>query len=86
MASSSNWRHKSAIGAFLGQSAPFPVSDLPTLRDVLKQCLLLQEMNVKAERNFKIHEMASEVASLILPIWHRANAKLAQPPIAIEKD
>ena len=60
-------------------------ADIPgALRDVLKQCQLLRELNHRGERNFTISDMASETVSLILPIWHRANAKLAQPPVCVE--
>ena len=85
MASSSKQRHKSGITAYLGPSAPLPLTDLPTLRNVLKQCQLLREGNVKARRNYKIPEMALEVTTLILGVWHRANAKLAKTPICIQE-
>ena len=85
MASSSKHRHKSGVNAYLGPSAPLPLSDLATLRDVLKQCQLLRECNIKAQRNLKIPEMAAEATTLILSVWHRANAKLATPPICIQE-
>ena len=85
MAASSKRHHKSAIAAYLGNSAPLPVSDLPTSRDLLKQCLLLREQNPKDEAAFTVPQMATEAASLAIPVWHRANAKLALPPVCVEK-
>ena len=83
MASSSKHRHKSKIIAYLGPSAPLPVADLPTPRDVLKQCLLIREGNVKAQRNLTNPEMAAEATPLVLAVWNRANAKLAKLPVSI---
>ena len=58
MASRSKPRQKSAIIAYLGPSSSLPVSDLTTLRDVLKQCQLLRELNPNSDRNFTVHDMA----------------------------
>ena len=58
MASRSKPRQKSAIIAYLGPPSSLPVSDLPTLRDVLKQCQLLRELNPNSDRNFTVHDMA----------------------------
>ena len=85
MAASSKRHHKSAIAAYLGNSAPLPVSDLPTSRDILKQCMLLREQNPKDEAAFTVPQMATEAASLAIPVWHRANANLALPPVCVEK-
>ena len=83
MAAVSKQRHNSGITSYLGPSAPLPVSDLPTLRDVLKQCQLLREQNPKSEKDFTIWEMSEQALALILPIWTRANVKLVQEPIRL---
>ena len=75
--------HASTIVKFLGPSADLPPADLPTLRDVLKQCQLLRERHVGPSYNYELSDMASDVLPLIIAIWNRANAKLSQPPVRV---
>ena len=70
--------HASTVVNYLGPSAELPLADLPTLRDVLKQCQLLRERHLG---NYEVATMASDVLPLIIAVWHRANAKLVDPPI-----
>ena len=73
--------HGNAIVKYLGPSAELPIADLPTLRDVFKQCQLLRERHVGPTSSYKLETMAADVVPLILNIWRRANAKLVEIPI-----
>lgn len=67
----------------LGPSASLPLSDLPTLRDVLKHCLLLRERHAGYSKHYPVSVMANEMVPLLKGVWFRANALLTQQPIAI---
>ena len=74
--------HGSAIVAYLGPSSDLPLADLPTLRDVLKQCQLLREQFIGENiRNYSIGQMSSDVLPLILRVYERAHADFVQIPI-----
>ena len=75
--------HASSIVKYLGPSAELPVADLPTLRDVLKQCQLLRERRVGPNSKYELPNMASNVLPLILSVWNRANANLVKLPIRV---
>ena len=75
--------HCSAIVQYLGPSAPLPVSDLPTLRDVLKHCQLHRERFVGPMTNYPVSTMVADVLPLILQVWTRANAKLVDIPVRV---
>ena len=62
-----------------------PVADLPTLRDVLKQCQLLLERHSSLNAYGSL-AMAADVLPLFLDVWKRANAKLVALPIQISDD
>ena len=57
----------------IGPSKPLPTSDLPTLRDVLQQVLLLKESKDSRTPTSSILE---EVAVMVKEIWARANVRL----------
>ena len=75
--------HASNIVQFLGPSAELPPADLPTLRDVLKQCQLLRERHVGTTNNYELSDMASDTLPLLKAVWNRANAKLIQPQVCV---
>ena len=76
-------RHTSTIDKYLGPSAPLPLADLPTLRDILKQCQLLRERQIGPTEKYSVTDMASDVLPLIFTVWNRANAKLIELPIRV---
>ena len=69
------------IVKFIGPSADLPKADLPTLRDILRQCLLLRERQSASNVNYEVITMASDILPLLLVTWHRANAKFVEIPI-----
>ena len=74
--------HGSAIVTYLGPSSPLPLADLPTLRDILKQCQLLREQYTGENiRNYSVAQMSSDVLPLILGVYERAHADFVQIPI-----
>ena len=78
--------HCSVVVNFLGPSAKLLTADLPTLRDILKQCQLLLECRVGPRNIYNVSDMASDVLPLILSVWNRANAKLVQRPIRLSDE
>ena len=78
--------NNSLIENFIGPSAELPQADLPTLRDVLCQCLLLRERQIASNADYDLLTMASDVLPLILNIWRRANAKFVEVPIRVGTD
>ena len=57
----------------IGTSKPLPTSDLPTLRDVLQQTLLLKESSDPHRPTLSIFQ---EVTVMVKNIWARANIRL----------
>ena len=79
--------HGSAIVTYLGSSADLPLADLPTLRDVLRQCQLLRERYVGDNVcNYSVTKMASNVLPLILGFYERAHADFIKIPIRFFDD
>ena len=71
----------SSENSVLGPSAELPVADLPTLRDVLKQCKLLRERNVGVNSEYSVHKMATAAVPLVLDTWRKANAMLVDKDV-----
>ena len=58
---------------FIGTGKELPVSELPTLRDVLCYGLYLRECSEADARNYKIDQLVTEVTEGMLALWKRAN-------------
>ena len=80
-------RHKSGthMSEFLGTGKELLVSDLPTLRDVLRFGILLREQHDEDLRNYLVKEMARDMIPPIVNQWLRANALFKPPVIVSEK-
>ena len=71
------WANYSQI---IGPSKALPSADLPTLRDILQQVLLLKESRSTQDISVSVFQ---EVASLVIAIWKRANALLIETDVRI---
>ena len=67
---------------FLGTGRDFLVSELPTLRDVLRYVVLLREQHEENARNITVREVAREVVPVLINQWVKANA-LFKPPVIV---
>ena len=79
----------SHITNFLGKGRLFIPSELPTLRDVLRYALYLQEQKLLVEginlHNYPTDEITGDVIPVLLSQWTRANVKFAPPVIISER-
>ena len=79
----------SHITDFLGKGRPFIPSELPTLRDVLRYALYLQEQKLLVEgikrHNYSTDEITGDVIPALLSQWTRANVKFAPPVVISER-
>jgi hypothetical protein len=84
MAAAGKRRHKShSMVNYLGPSSELPVSDLPTVLDVLKKGQLLRERHMGYEKHFPVSQMALELVILVKESWRCANAKLVETPVML---
>lgn len=71
---------------FLGSGQELILSELPTLRGLLRYGLHLQEMKLLVEdrdkRNYGAEEMMGDVMASLVKQWQRANAQF-RPPVTI---
>lgn len=70
----------SHLSLLIGTGKELPVSELPTVRDILRFGLLLREQNSKDRRNYSDKELISDIIPHLLQQWARANA-LFKPPV-----
>ena len=81
-------RHESgsSLTDLVGPGAPMLMTELPTLRDVLRHGIYLQEKCLLEEdvdrRNFPVAKMAEELGEEVMARWSRANAQFC-PPVTI---
>ena len=66
---------------FIGTGKELPVSELPTLRDVLRYGLYFRECSEADTRNYKIDQLVTEVTEGMLALWKRANPQFCEPVI-----
>ena len=64
----------------IGPSKALPTADLPTLRDVLQQVLLLKESRPTKEKSISVFE---DVTSMVVEKWRHASIRLVQPETRI---
>ena len=64
----------------IGPSKPLPTADLPTLRDVLQQALLLKESRETGQSS---DDVFGEVASLVVAKWRLASVRLVEENLRI---
>ena len=77
----SRTRHSSGtkLGDFLGGARPLIQTECPTMGDVLRQALHLQEQELlvkeKDRRLYPIKEVMADILPMIKAQWHTANAQ-----------
>ena len=75
---------------FVGKGKEFDKSEVPTIRAVIQQGLLIKENWIMAEEQLHRNEVspqeiASSLAPLILAQWQKSNAKFIPPVTITEK-
>lgn len=68
------------LSLLVGKGKELPVSELPTVRDMLRLGLLLREKNAKDRRNYTDKELINDMIVPLLHQWTKANA-LFKPPV-----
>lgn len=79
-------RHKSAthMSDFLGSGREILVSELPTLRDVLRYGILLREQK-EDMRHYLVKDMVKDILPVVKNQWLRANAMFKSPVIVSDQ-
>lgn len=65
---------------FIGSGKPLMVSELPTLRDVLRYGLFLREQKFESIRSYTVIKLAQDVYPTVIHCWRNVNP-LFVPPI-----
>ena len=80
-------RHASGskMSDLLGPGKEFTLSELPTLREVLRYGIWLRLENTEDQRNYTNKEMAKDIVKKVLEQWARANNQFKNPVILSEK-
>ena len=74
---------------FLGGARPLLLTECPTMRDVLRQALHLQEQELLVKetdrRNYPVKEVMSDILPMIKSQWQAANAMFKHPVIVSDQ-
>ena len=78
-------RQKSAsnLSEFLGTGHEFLVSELLTLRDVLRFGIFLREKR-DDQRNYSVKDMVKDITPFVFQQWTKANALFRSPVVVSE--
>ena len=74
----------SKLSEYLGKGKLLHISELPTLRDVLRFGLYLQETSALDKRNYPVVNLMKDIYTEILKLWSNANALFTYPVIQHE--
>ena len=76
----------SNLREFIGEPANFTGTQLPTYRDAIKQAMMLQREDTRSKyKCYSLKEIMTDVYSLLLPIWEKANSDLFKLKHWLEK-
>ena len=75
----------SKMSDLLGPGKEFTLSELPTLREVLRYGIWLRLENTEDQRNSTNKKMAKDIVKKVLEQWARANNQFKNPVILSEK-
>lgn len=84
-------RHQagSRLADYVGPGKEFVPSEVPTLRAVIQQGILIKEKMLleqgAAKTDIHVKQIVAEVVPLIVEQWHKSNAKF-RPPVTIKED
>ena len=87
---STRTRHKSStkMTEYLGPATDLLLTEVPTLRDILRKGLLIQEEKMIAEgggrKNFPVKQMIDELTTALYAQWEKSNFKF-KPPVLNER-
>ena len=88
MATKTRRQSGSRLADFIGPGKEFVPSEVPTLRAVIQQGILIKEKAMieqgAAKKEIHMSEVVSQVVPLIVKQWQRSNAKF-QPPVTIKE-
>ena len=69
----------------LGPGKEFTLTELPTLREVLRYGIWLRQDTDEDQRNYNNKGMAKDIVGKVLEQWARANNQFKNPVILSEK-
>lgn len=72
------------MSKFVGNGQELLVSDLPTVRDILRYGIFLREHSEYDRRNYQVDKLVGDIYTALIRQWRKANA-LFKPPIINEK-
>ena len=74
----------SHLSTLVGKGRELLVSELPTVRDVLKYGIHLREQSEADRRNYPVDQLVADIYPGLILQWSKANA-LFKPPVINEK-
>ena len=75
----------SHLSEYLGTGKELLVSELPTLRDILRYGLLVRELSENDPRNMTVKDVSKAIFDAVTSQWLKANALFKPPVIVSEK-
>ena len=66
---------------FVGTEMELLVSELPTVRDVLKYGIYLREQSLDDKRNYPMNTLVGDIYPSLIDQWSKANALCKAPVI-----
>lgn len=75
---------KSSLNNFVGTGRELLVSELPTVRDILRYGIYLREQCGEDRRNYPVDQLLRDIYPDLIGQWSKANA-LFKPPVTIGK-
>ena len=66
---------------FVGTEMELLVSELPTVRDVLKYGIYLREQSLDDKRNYHVNTLVGDIYPSLIDQWSKANALCKAPVI-----
>lgn len=77
-------KSSSHLSIFVGNGQELLVSELPTVRDILRYGIYLREQCEDDRRNYPVDQLVGDIYPALIGQWRKANA-LFKPPVINEK-
>ena len=71
----------SHLSIFVGTGRKLLVSELPTVRDILRYGIYLREQSEEDKRNYPVEKLVKDIYNDLILQWKKANALFTQPVI-----
>ena len=85
-------RHSSStrLAEYLGPGTELLSTEVPTLRDILRKGLLIQEEKMLSQggdrKNYPVRQMIEELATVLYSQWEKSNYKFTTPVVSDRKN